>query len=168
MILGLFFLIALIVWPPPIRAHLRVYRYDVSPPQNGNAPYFNIYVRNDGDMDGDMKVGGSIFYVSGPMPESKKRGEFEDKAFDAMLKKEPWKDAPTLQAPFKAETYSSPVFPNADPDTAKKLQTGDILALLTGRIVSADKAGEHHTDYCLMVQKYQRPFFMCQRHNEAP
>jgi hypothetical protein len=79
-ILGLFFLIALIVWPPPIRAHLRVYRYDVSPPQNGNAPYFNIYVRNDGDMDGDMKVGGSIFYVSGPMPESKKRGEFEDKA----------------------------------------------------------------------------------------
>ena len=156
-----------IVWPPPKRPHLVVYRYDVSPPLNSNPAYFNVFVRNDGELDTEMRVFGNIYLVQGPPPDPKKRGEFEDKAFEAMLKTEAYKTAPSLQVPAKNETYFSATVPPADAQTFAKLQNGEIVVMLTGRLIYSDKKGELHTDYCLFVQKFQRPFFMCQRHNES-
>jgi hypothetical protein len=156
------------VWPSPKRAHLMVYRYDISPPLNGNPAYFNVFVRNEGELDGEMRIGGNILFILGPVPSPEQRGKFEDNAFEAMLKTGAYKTAPSLQVPAKNETYMSLNVPPADAETYVKLQNGGAAVLLTGRMIYTDKNGEHHTDFCLLVQKFQRPFIMCQRHNEAP
>jgi hypothetical protein len=150
------------------RAHLTVSRYEISPPVNGNPSYFTVFVRNDGAIGGEMKGGGSFYFLPGPLPRVNEQRDFEDKAFEAMLKQQPWKASPALRIGSKSEIYVSPMVLKTDAATTEKLQSGEIAILLLGRIVYSDRQGEHHTDYCLLTQNFQRPFMMCQQHNEAP
>src|SRR5260370_10820748 len=160
--------LGIVVWPPSKRPHLMVYRYDVSPPLNGNPAYFNVWIRNDGELDTEMRGSGNLNLFVVPAPSPQKQREFEEQAFEAMLKTEAYKSAPPLQVAAKNETNVSAVIPPTDAQTSVKLQTGAVSVLLNGRFVYTDKKTERHTDYCLYVQRFQRPFFMCQHHNEAP
>lgn len=150
------------------RAHLTIFRYDISPPLEDHPIRFNVFVRNEGGLEGEMKGGGSSYLLPGPVPSLEKQRDFEHKAFEAMLKQQPWKTSPLLRVAPKNEIYVNLSVPSTDASTAEKLQSGELAMLLLGRMVYSDGKGEHHTDYCLLVQKYQRPFIMCQQHNEAP
>ncbi len=152
---------------PSRRAHVVVTKIEFSP--LGPKGFVNVWHRNDGDLDAQIKGSVSVIFPK-PPKDAKELEEMTDTFFNQMLQAKPWEGAPKLSMPPHTDPQfvSAPTIP-PKPELMPQILNGELLVIVLGRFAYTDETQvEHHTDYCAFVQKNVHPVFYCQQHNEAP
>jgi hypothetical protein len=153
-------------WPAP-SSDLRVVDGQMHPLEAGKPVGLNIHVTNDGTQTIHANIFDAIS-ITGPISTMAEEGKTQDEKWDVLRKFVERADPESSAYPPKALNWRTITDPRAilTQEQVNALQSGS--GAFAVRFMSAmqytDQTGEHETDYCVMVQKFD-VLYSCMQHN---